>query len=319
MTDTATVHEGDQPDERPLDDTVWDTLVDSVVAGECTPFLGAGVAWPHLPTGGELSADLATEFGYPLKDKANLPRVTQYIATRWAPQYARRRVRERIAARRDEFTSTSRKQFPDNYRILADLNLPLYLTTNYDDFLTRALRAAQRDPREVICRWNSQLFNDNPDGYSKDDPTEDQPVVFHLHGNLSKDASLLVTEDDYIDFTVSLTRPPVDAVIPLWVRAALPYTTLLFVGYSLEDWNFRVLMRQLMKQQNVTRHEQALSLSIQLSDTDIEPEQRDKAERFLADYLGTSAIRIYWGQATPFLEALGERHRAALAARPGRG
>jgi hypothetical protein len=73
-----------------------------------------------------------------------------------------------------------------------------------------------------------------------------------------------------------------------------------------------------MKQQNVTRHEQALSLSIQLSDT-TQPEQRDKAERFLADYLGTSAIRIYWGQATPFLEALGERHRAALAARPGRG
>jgi hypothetical protein len=114
---------------------------------------------------------------------------------------------------RDEFIRTSREQFPGNYRILADLNLPLYLTTNYDDFLTRALRASQRDPREVICRWNSQLFNDNPDGYSKDDPTEDQPVVFHLHGNLSKDASLLVTEDDYIDFTVSLTRPPVDAVI----------------------------------------------------------------------------------------------------------
>jgi hypothetical protein len=320
VTDATTVHAGDQPaNERPLDDTVWDTLVDSVIAGECTPFLGAGVAQPYLPTGGELSGDLADEFGYPLKDKGNLPRVTQYIATRYDPRYARRRVRERIEAGRDQFIETSGEQFPGNYRILASLKLPLYLTTNYDDFLTRALKAAQSDPREVICRWNGQLFDDNPDGYQKDDPTKDQPVVFHMHGHLSKDASLLVTEDDYIDFTVSLTRPPVDAVIPYWVRQALSYTTLLFVGYSLEDWNFRVLMRQLMKQQNVIRQQQALSLSIQLSDDDMAPEQRDKAERFLADYLGTSAIRIYWGEATPFLEALGQRYRGALAAGRRRG
>jgi hypothetical protein len=78
-------------------------------------------------------------------------------------------------------------------------------------------------------------------------------------------------------------------------------------------------MRQLMKQQNVIRQQQALSLSIQLSDDDMAPEQRDKAERFLADYLGTSAIRIYWGEATPFLEALGQRYRGALAAGRRRG
>ena len=38
-------------------------------------------------------------------------------------------------------------------------------------------------------------------------------------------------------------------------------------------------------------------------------EQRATAERFLADYLGTSAIRIYWGQAAPFLEELSRRCR----------
>jgi len=73
-------------------------------------------------------------------------------------------------------------------------------------------------------------------------------------------------------------------------------------------------MRQLMKQQKVQRYEQALSLSIQLSDTNIPPDQRPKAERFLADYLGTSAIRIYWGQAEPFLAELDQRCRRARAA-----
>jgi hypothetical protein len=70
-------------------------------------------------------------------------------------------------------------------------------------------------------------------------------------------------------------------------------------------------MRQLMKQQNVQRHQQAKSISIQLSDTNIPLEDRPKAERFLADYLGTTAIEIYWGQATPFLKELDRRMRVA--------
>ena len=130
-----------------------------------------------------------------------------------------------------------------------------------------------------------------------------------MHGDISDFSSLLVTDDDYIDFTVSLGQRAQgkDAIIPHWIRRALTDTTLLFVGYSLEDMNFRVLMRQLMKQQALLRDEQALSLSIQLSDKDIPVEKRAKAEKFLADYLGTSAIRIHWGEAAPFLEKLDER------------
>jgi len=314
VTDTTTAHEDDQSIVEPsLDEAVWMTLVDSVVEGKCTPFLGAGVAWPYLPTGKQLASTLAKDYEYPLNDPANLPRVAQYIATVHDPPYAKRRVRNQIATKRDKFLESSRSDVPSNYRILANLDLPIYLTTNYDDFLSRALKAADRSPQVEVCRWNNQLY-DELGGYSIEDPTVNRPLVFHLHGQLSNESSLLVTEDDYIDFTVSLGQQGEGSVIPHWIRRALSRTTLLFVGYSLEDWNFRVLMRQLMKQQNVQRYEQALSLSIQLSDTNIPSEKRPKAERFLADYLGTSAIRIYWGQAAPFLEELDRRCRRARTA-----
>lgn len=313
MADTAAPPERDHPAALQLDEEVWVTLVDSVIAGTCTPFLGAGVAWPHLPTGKGLSTDLAKEFEYPLNDPTNLARVVQYIATLHDPPFAKRRVRDRIKAQRDAFQKSSEAAFPVNYKKLADLNLPIYLTTNYDDFLTRALKAADRTPRIEVCRWNSQLQEELED-YANGQPSVECPLVFHLHGQLSNESSLLVTEDDYIDFTVSLGQQGTDSVIPHWIRRALSRTTLLFVGYSLEDWNFRVLMRQLMKQQKVQRYEQALSLSIQLSDTNIPLDQRPKAERFLADYLGTSAIRIYWGQAEPFLAELDQRCRLARAA-----
>ena len=300
--------------ERQLDEAVWMTLVDSVIAGKCTPFLGAGIAWPYLPTGKDLAVALAKKYGYPLNDPANLARVAQYIATVHDAPFAKRRVQDRIRTRRNEFLASSERNFPVNYKRLADLRLPIYLTTNYDDFLTLALNAAGRPPWVEVCRWNDQLQEELGSYPTQKQPTQERPLVFHLHGELSNESSLLVTEDDYIDFTVSLGQQGEDSVIPHWIRRALSRTTLLFVGYSLEDWNFRVLMRQLMKQQRVQRYEQALSLSIQLSDTNMPMDQRPKAERFLADYLGTSAIRIYWGQAEPFLAELDRRCVLARAA-----
>ena len=206
VTNAAALHDHDQPGaERQLDEAVWMTLVDSVIEGKCTPFLGAGVASPHLPTGKKLATELAEEFGYPLPDPTNLPRVAQYIATVHDSPFAKRRVRDRIKARRDEFLASSGQNFPENYKKLSDLNLPIYLTTNYDDFLTRALKAADRTPRVEVCRWNGQL-QEELEGYTKSQPTVQQPLIFHLHGELSNESSLLVTEDDYIDFTVSLGR-----------------------------------------------------------------------------------------------------------------
>jgi len=314
VADTAMVDEDDQPNaEHPLTETEWTTLVNRVVKGACTPFLGAGVAWPFLPTGKELATTLADKFEYPLPDPTNLPRVAQYVATLHKdPSYAQGQVREEISARQKKFIESSDVDFPQNYRILANLRLPIYITTNYDDFLTRALKAAGRDPRVEVCRWNNWLYEDHE--YSEDEPTEDHPLVFHLHGDLSDEGSLLVTEDDYIDFTVSLSQRggAEDPVIPHWIRRALGRTTLLFVGYSLEDWNFRILMRQLIEQLRVLRHQQSPSISIQLSDTTIPPKKRQAAQRFLAEYLDTtSAIRVYWGQAEPFLKELDKRCRIA--------
>jgi hypothetical protein len=308
-TDTLAEGRGGESSPGPaLDNVAWTTLVDSIVVGECTPFLGAGVAAPHLPSGKALAGALAEKFEFPLNDVGNLPRVTQYLATIYQPAFAKRRVCERILADQEAFRESSGRRFPKNYELLAALNLPLYVTTNYDDFMYQALRAAGRDAQAPICRWNDQLCEE-VERYGTTAPTRQSPVVFHLHGALSKEVSILVTEDDYIDFTVSLAERPIkeDPVIPHWVRRGLSRTSLLFIGYSLEDWNFRVLMRHLMKQQKLLRSEQSFSLSVQLSDSGIDDAHRDRAERFLGDYLGTAAIRVHWTPAEPFLEELHER------------
>jgi hypothetical protein len=83
-----------------FEQTQWDVLVRSIKAGECTPFLGAGVSVPALPTGGQLASDLTAKFDYPLRDVGNLPRVGQYIATtKRQAIYAKWEVAERIEER----------------------------------------------------------------------------------------------------------------------------------------------------------------------------------------------------------------------------
>ena len=302
-----------------MDETAWETLVESIVAGSCTPFLGAGVALPQLPSGGALARDLAHEFDYPLKDAENLPRVSQYLATSRQPDFARRAVRDRIQAGQDGHDAEHPSEVPANFVRLAGLHLPIYITTNYDDFMARAVRArTQKAARVEICRWHDRLV-DSLGKYRRDEPTEDDPLVFHLHGHLETPESLLVTEDDYIDFMVSLAnRGPKDVpVLPHWVRRALARTSLLFIGYGLEDWNFRVLMRHLMKQQKVQQSDQAFSLSIQLPpDEDfVEPKQREEAKEFLSKYLGTTAIHVHWVTAEHFLTELDRRVADARAAR----
>jgi SIR2-like domain len=294
-----------------LEEETWATLVDSILAEQCTPFLGAGVAWPDLPTGRTLSAELAAEHGYPLADAWNLPRVTQYLATVYQPTFAKRRVAERIRKAQLAYLDSNDGQAPPNYRVLAKLGFPLLVTTNCDGFLERALTAFGRQPRVETCRWNDQLLDELGD-YPQHEPTPDQPMVFHLHGQLDNEASLLVTEDDYIDFTVNLALRTTEQAV-LWhrVRRALSRTSLLFVGYSLEDWNFRVLMRYLMKQQKVVRSEQSFSLSIQLPDHGMHGTQRLKAEKFLNKYLGNSAIQVHWSDAAGFLDELSARVEAA--------
>jgi hypothetical protein len=257
---------------------------------------------------------LAKEFNYPLTDTFNLPRVAQYVSIIRAPAFLKRLVIRELTAKQTAYYENSGGQAPTNYRILADLRQTTYITTNYDGFLEHALKAADRSPVVETCRWNDQLWGilgDYPDHV----PTSAKPILFHLHGELTHDLSILISEDDYIDFTVTMAvRGSHDiSQSALWsqIREALGYTTLLFIGYSLEDWNFRVMLKYLTRQQGIITNPTSLSISIQLPPVESNTSDRDVAEAFLREYLRTSNIKVYWAEASEFLTELHSRVRDA--------
>jgi SIR2-like domain len=54
--------------------------------------------------------------------------------------------------------------------------------------------------------------------------------------------SFVVTEDDYIDY---LAQSEIASVVPVALAARLRRSHFLFLGYTMEDWNLRVVLNRL--------------------------------------------------------------------------
>jgi hypothetical protein len=117
-----------------------------------------------------------------------------------------------------------------------------------------ALKSRKKDPKWEICLWN-KLVRNRPTIFASQpgfEPTAANPVVFHLHGRCDVTESLVLTEDDYLDFLANLSRGQDVAsneknlLLPARIQHALNGASLLFIGYSLQDWTFRVLFRNLV-------------------------------------------------------------------------
>jgi SIR2-like domain len=298
----------------------WDELVRRIDRKELTPFLGAGISRPPLPNAEELAAELARAYDYPFRNK-DLMQVAQYAATLVDGTSPKVRVQEIIERASDpDFTDPLQPHV-----LLASLPILVYLTTNYDDYMEKALAELNRTARAEVCRWNSGLKRVYSDRLSESEPEVGRPVVFHLHGFVGDPDSFVLTEDDYLDFMVNARRyegtPDTTLrVIPPKVDELISLTSLMFLGYGLRDWNLRVLLRALV--QSADRSSQKISVSVQLEPDDsvIEAVGRDAAIKYLEEYFEGLKIRVYWGKVEDFLAELKERwDRSRIAAGEAQG
>jgi hypothetical protein len=205
-----------------------------------------------------------------------------------------------------------RARDPDEpHRVLAALRLPVYVTANYDNLLADALTEAGRSPQVEFCRWNDDLAQ-LPSIYDREPeyrPTPERPLIFHLFGHLKFPGSLLLTEDDYFDFLIGATRN--QDLIPAAVRRALADKGLLFLGFQLDDWNFRVLFRSLIAQEGRRRRRRYVHVAAQIDPEEGRILDPERARKYLEDYFEQSGdISIYWGPPDRFMQELNQHWQA---------
>ncbi len=277
-------------------DQDWQLLLKRISSHNCTPFLGAGAAAGILPLGSEVAADWARVEGYPLEDPHDLARVAQFLGVHLEDAMV---PKERICELLDNIDEPDFTAPNQPHGVLARLPFPIYMTTNYDDFMLQALKRHKKDAKLEICRWNNTPAVRAFPGALQDAsvvPTPANPVVFHLHGHCSIPDSLVLAEDDYFAFLVAISAN--EKLLPHQVQKALASTSLLFVGYRLADWDFRVLHRGLVMAGDPTLRR--LSITVQL------PATQD-AQRYLDSYFKRIHVRVFWGTAEQFMVELWQR------------
>jgi hypothetical protein len=255
-----------------IDQRYYSRVANLLANGEAIPFLGAGAnlcdrpegaAWESgrfPPSGQELAAALAERSLYPDPDDADLLRVSQYVNAILGEAQLYRYLHAVFDA---DYPPTSL------HRLLARLPALLrergrsqlvVLTTNYDDLVERALADAG-EAFDVV--WyeakpgplQGRFLHRPPDGpvVEIELPNKytglalaERPVVLKLHGAIDrkdwKRDSYVVTEDSYIDY---LAGRDVGEQIPFALRERMADSHFLFLGYSMRDWNLRVILNRI--------------------------------------------------------------------------
>lgn len=317
----------------------WPALMRNIQRGNCTPIIGPRLTQSLLESPDAMTVRIAEAYHFPLAphERQELPTVSQYLAISQDTLFPREefletirlslveRYGDRLAADVDQedmatmFAATWQIQAHNNptdpYKVLASLPFPIYITANFSNLLVEALRTAGKEPQVEICRWNEDIeslpsvFDDDPE-YQ---PDADHPLVFHVFGYVDELDSLVMTQDDYFDFLiqVSMNRD----LIPIPVRRALADTGLLFLGFELQDWGFRVLYRSLMSQEGRSRRKRYAHIAAQLSPDEEQNLDPNRARRYLEEYFGGSDVDIFWGNTEDFMKELHQQQQQAPAER----
>ncbi len=306
----------------------WPDLYSSIQNGRCTPILGPGLTEPLIGSRQEIAQRWAKTYNYPMSpyDCEDLPQVAQYLAVNHSYMFLCDELDQHL---RQEILHRHRDNLPDGldnsslddlitaagterwkqataepHQVLARLPLPIYITTDPSNLLGEALKAAGKDPQIELCRWNEDMagipsiYDDEPN-YR---PTKERPLVYHLFGQIQEPDSLVLTEDDYFDYLIGVTKD--NDLIPGVVRRALTDTALLFLGFRMDDWNFRVLFRSIMKRQGGRRRRGYAHVAAQIDPEEGRILEPERARRYLESYFEDAHISIYWGSVEDFTQEL---------------
>jgi hypothetical protein len=96
-------------------------------------------------------------------------------------------------------------------------------------------------------------------------------VLFKIHGHIDRtretDDTFVITEEDYVSFLGRMGSG--DSILPADLVTMMQSRTLLFVGYGLRDWNFRVLLDRLSRSRLQQKRSYAVAYDIDQAESEL--------------------------------------------------
>lgn len=202
-------------------------LLEAIRQGECLPVIGAGFSLnailpdgEHMPLWNDLCVEVSNRLGEessgnPIKDLSNYCDKNK----KWGLVNLLRDCLHIRTAR------------PGSAHIeFATLPFKQVVTTNFDFLLERAYEATNRSYLPVVDE-DMLAFS----------PAVGEIKLIKMHGDLHHPSLLVVTEDDYDGFSINRER------MSMVIANLLISNTILFIGYSIDDPDFRQIWNLVKK------------------------------------------------------------------------
>ena len=213
--------------------------------GKLVIFVGAGVSCnvDGMPSWNTLIQNMAKAINYSrcssCRHKAEKCESTCFLKDDFStdeflkiPQYVFNKNQELYDRVLAESISAVTADAPLSSAIL-DINPAHIITTNYDQLLESS--------KNIFCEQYQVIVHD------KDLLNADKgKYIIKMHGDISEPSSIVLKEQDYLDYSQK------HVLIELFIKSLLTDHIVLFLGYSLNDYNIKLILSWLnyMRSQN---------------------------------------------------------------------
>jgi hypothetical protein len=232
----------------------WNYLETSLRHGRCVLVLGPelaietpGAADGSVPTGTDTRGMLSRHLASHLEQAGHQVPTTNLAAVAQIYEDANEFGNAALHSEAASFYSSLTLRPSPLHSALAALPFQLVVTTCHDQLFTEALRQLPKPGKQpMIYRYHFR-------GDTRENPelaptiSVDTPAVFHLFGDPEEPNSLVLSENDLLDFLISVAsgRPPLpDSLRRVMARQG---QSLLFLGFGIRHWYLRVLLKVLVR------------------------------------------------------------------------
>jgi hypothetical protein len=211
-------------------------LIESLQKRRCVIFVGSGLStFAGFPSWQELIDRLVEEAqqvptartdGLDKLIEANDPLALVNFARSTLDKFYFFELLEEIFGREIQLN-----QIPQVHRVITSTDYRAFITTSYDQLIESAFFIERQSPARV-------LTSDSIDALATA-LYRPAPFILKLHGDINASQSIVLTEDDYD--SMIFQKPH----LRLFMHALGLSYTLLFVGYSLRDPDYRLILKEL--------------------------------------------------------------------------
>ena len=261
----------------------------AIKSDELGAFIGAGLSIrAGFCSWKELLREPAEEIGLNVEKENDLVNLAQYYAN---------------SKKRTSIDDLIKRQFSqllnptDNHKLLSQLPISTFWTTNYDKLIEKALEDNMKKP--YVKTTDEQLRGTNHDF---------DAIVYKLHGDVESPEDAVLTRSDYEEFGYNKRK-----LFREVLEGDLLTKTFLFLGFSFEDPNFNYVigrLRVLLDEKKPRKH---YCIMKRIQDTDEDYEYKKARQELQIEDLNRYGIFTYlvnkYDEITEILSTLVDRFR----------